>query len=93
MKAIKFITLLLLLVSINNFDFGETTVKLTKLNGGTATIKIFTENSGTTAGSDLTISNLKLICDPKIYKLTCVTTEQVSLSSAGTDIQCSIMFN
>ena len=90
MKAIKLIILLLVLVSINSTNFGETTVKLTKLSGGTATIKIFTENSGTTAGSDLTISNMKLICDLKIYKLTCISSVQVSLSSEGTEIQCSI---
>ena len=90
MKAIKLIILLLVLVSINSTNFGETTVKLADVSGGTATIKIFTENSGTTAGSDLTISNLKLICDPKIYKLTCISRVQVSLSREGTEIQCSI---
>ena len=90
MKAIKLIILLLVLVSINSTNFGETTVKLANVSGGTATIKIFTENSGTTAGSDLTISNLKLYCDPKIYKLTCISSVQVSLSSEGTEIQCSI---
>ena len=90
MKAIKLIILLLVLVSINSTNFGETTVKLADVSGGTATIKIFTENSGTTAGSDLTISNLELYCNPKIYKLTCISSVQVSLSSEGTEIQCSI---
>ena len=89
MKAIKLVISLLLIVCINSFNFGNTTVKLTRLNGATATLMIYTQNNGTTTGSDLTISGLKLSCYPNYYDLTCVTNIQMSLSSTGTELQCS----
>ena len=90
MKKIGILLFLSLVFSTNSFNFGETSVKLIKLNGGTATLKIFTQFNGTTTGSDLTISNLKIVCDPKIYKLTCISSSTLYLSNLGTDIQCSV---
>ena len=90
MKLIEILSILLLILSVYSFDFGETTINLYEVNGGTATLRITTEKNGTTAGSDLSISNLKLACYPKYYDLTCVLNKQISLSSLGTTIQCSI---
>ena len=90
MKAIKLVISLLLIVAINSFDFGNTRVDLARINGATATLTIYTQNNGTTTGSDLTISGLKLACYPSYYELTCETNIQMNLSSTGTEIQCSI---
>ena len=90
MKATKLVIFLLLITAINSFDFGNTEVKLNRINGATATLTIYTQNNGTTTGSDLTISSLKLACDPKFYKLTCETNIQMDLSSTGTEFQCQI---
>ena len=90
MVAIKTFIFFFLFISIYSFDFGNTTVKLTKINGGTATLKIFPQFNGTTSGSDLTISNLNLACYPKFYKLTCVSNKKLVLLTTGTEIQCSI---
>ena len=90
MVAIKTFIFFFLFISIYSFDFGNTTVKLTKINGGTATLKIFPQFNGTTSGSDLTISNLNLACYPKFYKLICVSNKKLVLLTIGTEIQCSI---
>ena len=60
-----FLIFISLILSINAFDFGETTVKLNKISGGTIILMLYPENSGTTEGSDLNIKNLKLICNSK----------------------------
>ena len=61
MVAIKTFIFFFLFISIYSFDFGNTTVKLTKINGGTATLKIFPQFNGTTSGSDLTISKFSML--------------------------------
>ena len=83
LKVFIFIFSFALIYSTN---FGETTVKLAKINGGTATLTIFTSNNGTTEGSDLAISNLKLACDPNFYQLSCISNIQLNLSSTGIEI-------
>ena len=90
MKAFELNIFILLIISIYSFDFGKTLINLTNVNGGTATLKIYPQNNGTTAGSDLTISNLKLACYPSYYDLTCISNKQIQLLSTGTEIQCSI---
>ena len=90
MKAFELSIFILLFTSIHSFDFGETHIDLTNVNGGTCTLKIYPQNNGTTAGSDLTISNLKLACYPNFYDLTCISNKQIQLLSIGTEIQCSI---
>ena len=89
-ESLKFFIFLFSFALIYSTNFGETTVKLAKINGGTATLKIFTSNNGTTEGSDLTISNLKLACYPNFYQLSCISNIQLNLSTTGTEIQCSI---
>ena len=53
-------------------------------------LMLYPANSGTTAGSDLTIKNLKLICNSQEYPLTCPSNKQHTLSSEGSQFQCSI---
>ena len=91
MKAISMISFFLLILSYYSFDFGQTEVKLTQLNGATATLTIYTTNSGNTSNSSLTINNLQLACESgTFYKLTCLSTTTLQLSRNGTEIQCSI---
>ena len=91
-ETIKSFIFILTFSLIYSFDFGETIVNLTKVNGGTATLNISSQYNGTTSGSDLRISNLKIICEPgeKIYYLTCVSNIQLELLSSGTEFQCSL---
>ena len=86
----ELIIFLILFYSINNFDFGLTTIELNSINGGTIILMIYPTNSGTTEGSDLSIKNLKLICNSQEYSLTCPSNKKHTLSSAGSQFQCSI---
>ena len=85
-----FLVFISLILSINAFDFGETTVKLNKISGGTIILMLYPENSGTTEGSDLNIKNLKLICNSKEYPLICPSNKQHTLNTEGSQFQCSI---
>ena len=84
------IIFILLIVSINTFDFGKTKVKLSEIRGGTVILLLCPENEGTTQGSDLTILNLKIRCNSQDYPLTCPTNKQHLLKPEGSPIQCSI---
>ena len=86
----KIFILLILFISVNLTDFGNTEVKLSKVSGTTVVLTIHTENAGTTAGSDLSITNLKLFCGTTTFPITCQSSKQYELSSAGTAIQCTI---
>ena len=91
MKKMNIIAILVLLIlSINAHDFGQTLVKLNKISGGTVILMIYPENEGTTVGSDLVILNLKIVCGSKEYPLTCPTNKQHTITSDGAQIQCSI---
>lgn len=79
----------LFLISVNPFNFGETTVKLDSISGATAMLIIYTQNNGTTTGSDLKLSDLKLECaNGKSYPLECLSDKKETLSSTGTKITC-----
>ena len=90
MKPVEIILLLSSILLVYSTDFGQATFQLMGINGGTATIKLFTENSGTTSSSNVKILGLYLSCKPSFYELTCETRTALSLSSSGTEIQCSI---
>ena len=89
-KMNSIIILVLLILSIKSFDFGQTLVKLNKISGGTVILMIYPENAGTTTGSDLIILNLKIVCNSVEYPLTCPTNKQHTITSDGEQIQCSI---
>ena len=86
----KIFILLILFISVNLTDFGKTDIKLSKVSGSTVVLTIHTQNEGTTEGSDLSITNLKLFCGTTPFPITCQSSKQYELSSAGTSIQCSI---
>ena len=86
----KIFILLILFISVTLTDFGNTEIKLSKVSGSTVVLTIHTQNEGTTEGSDLSITNLKLFCGTKTFPITCQSSKQYELSSAGTSIQCSI---
>ena len=86
----KIFILLILFISVTLTDFGTTEIKLSKVSGSTVVLTIHTQNEGTTEGSDLSITNLKLFCGTKTFPITCQSSKQYELSSAGTSIQCSI---
>lgn len=86
--------IILFIFSINCTDFGPTSIKLSKISGGTVILMLYPQKGGTTEGSDLKILNLKLVCNTnsysKEYPLTCPTNKQHSLTTEGYPIQCSI---
>ena len=86
----KIFILLILFISVTLTDFGNTEIKLSKVSGSTVVLTIHTQNEGTTEGSDLSITNLKLFCGTTPFPKTCQSSKQYELSSAGTSIQCSI---
>ena len=86
----KIFILLILFISVTLTDFGNTEIKLSKVSGSTVVLTIHTQNEGTTEGSDLSITNLKLFCGTTPFPITCQSSKQYELSSAGTSIQCSI---
>ena len=86
----KIFILLILFISVTLTDFGNTEIKLSKVSGSTVVLTIHTQNEGTTEGSDLSITNLKVFCGTTPFPITCQSSKQYELSSAGTSIQCSI---
>ena len=92
MKIINFSIFFLLLViqPISNFNFGQTTVKLNKISGGTIFLMLKTQYAGTTTGSDLTINDLYIVCNYGTHPLLCPTNKQHTLSTEWYQIQCSI---
>ena len=90
MKAVIIITFLFLISSIYSFYFGQTNVTLSQIQGGTATIKIVTENGGTMNGSSLRITGLMLFCNPNPYSIECISNKQLNLTSREAEISCSI---
>lgn len=81
---------MIIILSANSTEFGQTTLELDNVSGTTVFLIIKTEFNGTTSGNDFSISNLDIFCGEKLYNITCELDKQYEFTNSGTTIQCSI---